>query len=446
MKTITRKLVQEKNLQSLATSVFVAGINLATFLLLVRSLGKEAFGEWVIFVTASTLIDLVRYGLTKRAIIHYSSVTATQHMKTFQGSGFAIDLVLAGISSAFIYLLYLVLESKLGIYTLFFKYYPLLSVIAVFWNNATANQNAIQRFDRILWTRILINIPFFILVLLNLRWQFGVERVIILFILSNIPASIISVILKWNGWSYLKVSNKVTIKKIINYGKYTLLTSTGSSLLRSSDTLIIGLSPILGATGVAIYSIPFKVVDLIQIPLNAFLATASPKMSKSFLTQNIEGFKNTLMTYTGAVSMLFLPVIAAAVIFSQHILLFLAGEDYLADMPLMTAILMMILLYGLILPFDRFTGVALDSAEMPDKNALKVYIMLGLNLIGNLLAVFIFQSLVMVAAVSVVFTITGMIYGWIFLNRLLNLNPIHIFTEGFIFYRRLALSVRSKLQ
>ena len=51
----------------------------------------------------------------------------------------------------------------------------------------------------------------------------------------------------------------------MKFGKYSTASLIGSNLLRSSDTFILSLSPIFGATGIAIYSIPMKFVELIEI-------------------------------------------------------------------------------------------------------------------------------------------------------------------------------------
>ena len=150
-----------------------------------------------------------------------------------------------------------------------------------------------------------------------------------------------------------------------------------------------------------------------------------------------------MLTYTGAVSLRFVTIVLLSAAFSQQVLGIFAVEGFLDAFPTMTLILYVVLVYGLILPFDRFTGSALDSAEMPDKNALKVNIMLGLNLIGNVVSVFILKSLVMVAVVSVLFTIFGMIFGWVYLKRKFALNPMEIFSRGLAFYKGLFANVRT---
>ena len=75
----------------------------------------------------------------------------------------------------------------------------------------------------------------------------------------------------------------------MGFGKYAMGTLVGSSLLKSADTFIIGMSAVLGPTAIAIYAIPLKLTDLLGIPLRGFTMTAYPKMAKLFLENKIPG-------------------------------------------------------------------------------------------------------------------------------------------------------------
>ena len=80
-------------------------------------------------------------------------------------------------------------------------------------------------------------------------------------------------------------------------------------------------------------------------------------------------------------------------------------------MPLLVTIFRIFTLYTLFLPYDRFTGVLLDSINKPKLNLYKVIVMAVANVIGDVVGVFIFNSLEVVAIVTVVFTIIGSLMG-----------------------------------
>jgi O-antigen/teichoic acid export membrane protein len=233
---------------------------------------------------------------------------------------------------------------------------------------------------------------------------------------------------------------------LLDFGKYTTFTLIGTNLLRSADTLIISLSP-LGTAAVALYSIPLKLTELQQIPLRSFVATAFPKMSKASVQGRISDVKEIFYQYSGALSYLFIGISLFTFIFADLFVLILGGKQYLGTDPLLgvsTANLVRILsVYGLLLPIDRMTGVGLDSINRPNRNFVKVMYMLLANVIGDLIAVFIFESLVLVAIGSILFTIIGIWIGYHFLNKEIDINLRKIFLTGGVFYKGIYMRIRN---
>lgn len=120
-------------------------------------------------------------------------------------------------------------------------------------------------------------------------------------------------------------------------------------------------------------------------------------------------------------------------LFAEFFVLVLAGQNYINTEAV--TIVRIFSLYGLILPIDRMTGIGLDSINKPQVNALKVFYMVAANIIGDVVAVFVFHSLVMVAIGSVIFTLVGIYTGMYFLNKELSLNYKNIFIQGAAFYK-----------
>jgi len=438
MKSLLNKILHEKNIQSIFTNGSVAAINLLSFLILVRMLNTQEYGIWVIVISASTMLDMLRFGFTRTALTHYISSGSEDQIRKHKGSGFAIDLSGGAILFFVMIILFPFLKGvDMDAFSYLLIYYPFLAIANAPWNNALSILQAQQKFDLILVLKLSV-FGLFLISILGINYLFvpNFKNVMIAFILANLIASFIAIVFKWTGAQSLKYITKNSIGKLIHYGKYTVLTNVGSSLLKSADTLIIGLMPVMGATAAAIYAIPLKVIELIQIPINGFVATAIPKLSKAFLENKFAVFLKTLYTYTGAVLFSLVPVIILLFIFSKQILLLLSGDQYVQYLPTMMPVMYLFLIYGLLLPIDRFTGVALDSAELPQLNAIKVQIMLALNIIGDLVAVFLFESLIMVAFVTLLFTLVGIFIGWHFLITKFKFEPNQIIKEGIKFYSR----------
>ncbi|NER04070.1 MAG: hypothetical protein F6K17_16350, partial [Okeania sp. SIO3C4] len=92
--------------------------------------------------------------------------------------------------------------------------------------------------------------------------------------------------------------------------------------------------------------------------------------------------------------------------------LVIGGEQYADSIALQKNILMIISLYIFLLPFDRYSGMALFALNRPGQNFYKIMIMLIANVLIDLVAVFHFQSLELVAVGTVVFTFVGIAIGW----------------------------------
>jgi O-antigen/teichoic acid export membrane protein len=264
------------------------------------------------------------------------------------------------------------------------------------------------------------------------------NNLVIALIIINGFTSLIIIILGWDGTKYISKATSETNRILLDFGKYTTFTLIGTNLLRSADTLIISLSP-MGNAAVALYSIPLKLTELQQIPLRSFVATAFPKMSKASLHNQIDEVKSLFYTYSGALTYLFVAISLCTFVFAEFFVILISGYQYLKTDPFtgfnVVDIVRVFSIYGLLLPIDRMTGVGLDSINKPRINAIKVFIMLLANIIGDFIAIFIFKSLIIVAVASIVFTLIGIWMGMYFLNKELSLTYKEIFSSGTTFYR-----------
>jgi O-antigen/teichoic acid export membrane protein len=232
------------------------------------------------------------------------------------------------------------------------------------------------------------------------------------------------------GWDHLKLAKYYdlnVIKKILQYGKFSLGTLVGTSLLKSADTFILGLSPVLGTTAVALYSVPLKMTEILEVPLRSFVATYFPRMSKAHREGNTNELRRLFYSYSGVITLLFIPFLLLCFFMANQVILVLGGKAYLSSLP----IFYVFCVYGLFLPIDRFTGVALDSVNKPNLNFYKVLAMALVNIIGDAISVFYFKSILGVALVTIAMTIVGVFIGLFQLNKNLPFKIGMIFTIGF---------------
>ncbi|MCF8218506.1 MAG: hypothetical protein K9I29_01495 [Bacteroidales bacterium] len=442
LKTI-HKLFKDKNFQSLSGNTIFASLGFISFVILTRTFPKEVFGEWVLYVTASVFIEMFRFGLTKTAMVRYLSGADREEQKMLKGANYIIGLSITVIIAVVLISSNLLFGSviKDSGYSLFFQWYPLLAFMNLPYNNGITILQANQKFDKILYVKT-FNIGSFVLFLaLNLFFfKMGVLSIVIAHLIVNTVSSLIVMFLGWDGIKYIPKSTKRHTSKILDFGKYATGTLIGSNLLKSADTFIIGLSPVLGAAGVAMYSVPLKLTEVLAIPLKSFSATAFPKMSKAAIEEKYDEVRRIFYTYSGAITYLFIGIAIIGIIFAKQFVIILGGQEYAET----ANIFRVFCIYGLFLPLDRFTGTALDSLNRPKKNLQKVLIMTAANIIGDLIAIFVavriypditnLQILMLVATVTIIMTIIGQLTGFIFLKRELPIRYFHVFRHGRNFF------------
>jgi len=451
LKNTLKKIVLEDNFLSLIGNLTISFFGIAGFALLARSFQMEVFGEWVLFISSAAFIEMFRYGIINTAIVRYLSGAEEEERVHFIGSNGLIGIIATILICILLYVCLFAFYKSIhnSGYELFFKWYPLLALINLPMNTALVIMQADLKFGKILFIRSIESIGFFGVVVANFFFlQLTLLQLVWAFLIIDAITSGICILMGWDGLKYITKATKHTVNVLLNFSKYTTFTLIGTNLLRSADTFIISFSP-LGTAAVALYSIPMKLTELQQIPLRSFAATAFPKMSKASMQRNVEEVKEVFYTYSGAMTYLFIFISLVTFIFADLFILILGGNQYLGTDPITgfnaATILRIFSIYGLLLPIDRMTGIGLDSINKPNINFIKVLYMVIANIIGDLIAIFIFKSLSLVAVASIFFTTIGIWVGFYYLSKELSLNYLRIFTSGIDFYKMMYNKLKNNL-
>lgn len=298
---------------------------------------------------------------------------------------------------------------------LFVKWYWLAGFVTLPFNYAAWLMQARQAFDKVLYIRLMNQLSFMLCILIGLVASYNsIHYLLISFILSSLLPSFFSI---WSGWSWIKsihFADRAKVAELFNFGKFSMGTLMGSNLLRSSDTLIIGF--MMTAKDVAAYSIPLKLVEILEIPLRSFLATAMPAMSQHKDPSQKKELKNLFNKYAGIISISLLPIVLGCIIFADSLVLILGGSQYAES----ANILRILAVYTAFLPLDRFSGVTLDIIGKPAMNFIKVLLMLLVNVTGDIMAIHFAGHIWAVAVVSILTFLTGLVFGNYILKKYLD--------------------------
>lgn len=416
---ITSFIKRSKNIHSLASNVVSAGINLISFLLLVRFLTLEQYGQWVIFLTAFTLVEMLRFGLTGTATIRMISNGEAGAAEEINKASYHINIGFWLGVSLLVYAFYFVFadSESFHYYKPFFLYYPILALVALPYNQALTYAQGLVDFKRVLVLKCVNGLSSLLAIIIYISIsEITFSGLVLCYILSNLLTSIVALLYKWDGALWGLKHPVSYYKEIFQFGKYSTASYIGSNLLRSSDTFILSFSAGLGAEAIAIYAIPLKLVEFVEIPLRGFTAAALPKFVGA-LKKGVDVFYSRLILYVFGTMALLLPVVIVVFLFPVFWLQLLGGDAYADSLSLQIEIVYVIAIYMLILPLDRYSGVALFGVNRPDINFYKIIVMLIANVICDIIAVFVFKSLLLVAVATLIFTVAGVLVGWIFLRK-----------------------------
>jgi len=457
LKQISFKIVKDANFLSFAGNLSTALAGLFSYMILLRMLSINEFGVWVLFTTPASLIDMLRFGVTREALVRYLSGSSAEDRKYYLGSAWVVGLLILVFITFILWMCLLLFPQPIRSsgYSLFFTWYPLLGFVTLPWNYAWSVFQADVDFGRIFWIRF-FNLCSFLLIIFfaYLYLKIDVGKVVFIYISTNLATSIFCILKKWTGLQFIRKISKIKIMDILKYGRYSMGTRIGSGLLKGADSFIISFSAFMGPASVAIYSIPMKYIEFIEIPLLSFATTAFPRLSKMSMENNIAGFKRIYYNYTGPIIYIFMLIALVSLVFNKYFILILGGQKYLTSSPDITYVLMVFILLGLLMPLDRFTGVALDSLNRPNKNFQKVVMMTTANILGDIFAVFglhyFFPAmsqitiLIFVAVASILFSVIGLFMGYHFLKKEIDISFRMIFTKGYNFYKGLNNRIKNK--
>jgi O-antigen/teichoic acid export membrane protein len=197
-----------------------------------------------------------------------------------------------------------------------------------------------------------------------------------------------------------------------------------------------------GTTVVGIYYLPQRLMEVIEIPLRSFVATALPAMSAAVNTDDKKQLTYILKKYSGILTMLIVPVTLGSLIFADLIIDILGGHQYAGGYA--SNIFRIFMCFALLMPVDRFFGITLDMLNKPHLNMTKVIIMLVVNVVGDFAGIAIFHNLYGVAIASIFTFLAGVIYGYWVLRKYLNFTMFGILKMGFVETKNLVIELVGK--
>lgn len=395
-------------------------------------LDVEDFGAWVIYISFTAVIELVREGFIKNPLIRHFVSCDTKDRAVVAGSAFVLNTILFLVLSFVL----IILASPLSRWMnaaelqLLFYVYVVHAFFYTFFLHFNALHEAQLNFKASFWSYFVLKLFFLVYVLAAFFFE-GISLSLFNLAVAQVIATIFSIgVSVWHSkeYQFLRFGYQLKyLRAIFNHGKYSFGTNLSSMILNNIDSWMLG--GILSPAAAAIYNPALRITRLVEVPMSSVASITYPKLVGS----DTNSLKNAKVLYEKSVAAILatmIPVVIGVIIMAYPIVVFIAGEGYEEAAP----ILQIVMLYGIIAPFNRQFGNTLDAIG---KAYWTFYFVLSSAALNVLLNYFMISAFGIIgAAIATVTThLIGFFARQYFLNQVIGVNLIEIVNQTGYWYK-----------
>ena len=410
-----KKILKSDTAWSLGANGFTAFLGFLNLGLVAHLFTKDDAGKWFMLLTIYTLLEMFRSGWIQTPFVRYYVVAQSDaDRKKLTGASWQLLLAFTGIIAMVLLLVFGLIPIDSSAFALAKRFTILWLFAALPYQLLQWQLQARSLFKKLSIIRVVFPVSFTLLLWVQARYHFKIETVVVLYALLQFVAGLSGILLGWLHFGQWRTTLKDERKLLSGFGVYSMLTMITSSLLRSSDQFIIAIW--LGPAAVAVYSIPQKLIEAIEIPVRSFASIAMPKATSLWQHKKVQELREYFYAQCGLLSVIILPLLVLLFAFPGLIVNLLGGAKYQQS----AMLLQIFCFYAALIPLDRYCGLLLDAGNRPKMNTIKVVLMLATNVALDILALWAGFGLYGVAAGSTITFLMGVIIGWIQLKDVLN--------------------------
>lgn len=427
---------------SLMSNFAMLGFGFVTFLLLVRIMPQDEFGIWVLYLTVTSIAQIMRNGLIQNALVkhlhggkteNYSEiVTASFVLHTLTGLvTFLMVAALAGVLAKlwstpilkpmlYIYGLTMLLETPLQFFQFLFM----------------ANLNFVRRF----WSIISYNAVLFFIILYLYIFKGEIQLIALPYYVafSCLPALIISYFMVKPFLRFKWPIEKKWMSELFHYGKYVIGTSLSSILFNRVDIMMLGY--FLNTQLVAIYNVPSRISNYAEVPLGSVAAIVFPQAAMRIKEQGEDAARYLWERSVGVLLAIVIPTAGFIFIFAEWIVIIVAGPEYREA----TTLMRLFAVLTVMKPFGRQSGTIMDSLGKPKINFQLLILSLAFNIILNWIFIQQFGIMGAIFATMISIAVTTFISIMV-LKKMINVKLHHPFIYMMTTYRDVFNKIKNKI-
>jgi lipopolysaccharide exporter len=347
-------------------SVPLSGL-LITMILAHKALTKQEMGVWAIFMSITAIIELVRQGLVKTALIKFINHSSITDQRLVVGAAFFLNLIITLLVGLLLFIFTPFLATFLNA--------PQLESMLYILQAGVLLMIPFSHFEWLMYSKVLFK---------GLFWTYFFRQgitlllVFIIFLVNNKVELNVLVIIYNTGLlagilvsrGYVKhlllksfVFSRAWVLKLLHFGKYVFASGISTLIFRSADQIM--LSPLLGTTTFnASQNIAMRFINLSDLPSQTLGDILFPKSSHADISSNASRIKYYYEKTVGASLCVVVPLVIFVLLFPKAIIYVLAGPQYYDAIPY----LQLISVTSITLAFLKQYGVIIDSIGKPALN------------------------------------------------------------------------------
>jgi lipopolysaccharide exporter len=412
-------------------SVPLSGL-FVTMILAHKGLTKQEMGVWALFMSITAIVELIRQGLVKTALMKFFNSHEGEDRRSVIGAAFFLNVFI----TLFVALLLFIFTPFLAS----FLKAPQLETMLYLLQIGLLLMIPFSHFEWLMYSKGLFK---------GLFWTYLVRQgltlllvALIFLINTTVPLNVLVIIYNLGllagalvSWQYVKnllvgafVFSKQWVIKLAHFGKYVFASGISTLVFRSADQVM--LSPLLGTTIFnASQNIAMRFINLSDLPSQTLGDILFPKSAQSENSSNPAKIKYYYEKTVGASLCVVVPLVFFVLLFPKAIIYILAGPQYYDAIPY----LQLISSTCISLAFLKQYGVIMDSTGKPVLNWLTTTILAILQV--GLLYFFIKKYGLIGAAYALLIShFIGFVITQLLLKRLFGVNFLNAFKYAFNFY------------
>ncbi|MBE2230854.1 MAG: flippase [Chitinophagaceae bacterium] len=361
--------------------VFSILLGMLAFMLLARIFVPADFGVWGLFIIISSIIETCRNALVRNGYIRFINSRPGDTQPAIE----AAAMLTNGIFTVVLMLL-LVLSGELfeqlfrapGLSVMLWYYAAGLLLLAPFswFENFFYSR---MDFRAIFWMYFVRNASFLGLILFFYLAGYSVSKnlAVSVYSLVLLPGILIAIYYFRFHPSVRVNLNWALLKEFLNYGKYVLGNNFFSLIFVSTDSFMT--SRYVSSVALSYYSTGARLLNFADIPSQVLGDIMFPRAARLVASGTDEEVRRIYERTVAASLTLIIPIIALVLLFTDTIILVLAGPQYLEA----RHVLVILIFYALFLPFLKQFGNIMDARGLPHYNFWLMLVMAIVNIALN---------------------------------------------------------------